>query len=114
MSKAPKIIFYGNDDHILTVLVECSDGEHRSYNIVLPNSTPAPDEYQLVGYIVLGSDYNKGHIQLKVTYDGFDYLIPLQAESLDAMNRFQWFMLPFFRPLYPYEVENLKKWGYTQ
>ncbi len=114
MSKAPKIITYGNDDHVLTVLVECSDGEHRSYNIVLPSSTPAPDEYQLVGYIIMGPDFESGYMQLRITYDGSDYLIPLRAGSRDAMNRFQWFMLPFLRPLYPYEVEDLKRWGYTQ
>ena len=114
MATAPKLITYGNGDNILTVLLEQPNGKRYSYNLVLPNATPVPDELQLVGYCVMGPDFENGYMQLHVTCNGSDYLISLRTGSLDAMNRFQWFILPFFRPLYPYEVENLKKWGYIE
>ena len=114
-SGRPRIVSFKNDDAVLYLGLEMPDGAAVDANLVLPNATPAPSEFQLTQYAVVGrTAYGYDHLRhvvLCFSQNGQDYTA---SYDVDDINRFQWFLLPFFRPLYPYEVENLKKWGYTE
>lgn len=114
-SGRPRIVSYRNDDAMLYLGLKMPDGAQVDARLVLPNATPAPGEFQLTQYAMVGrTAYGYDHLRHFVLYfsqNGRHYKASYDA---DDINRFQWFLLPLFRPLYPYEVENLKKWGYTK
>lgn len=112
-SGRPRIFHYGNDDYTLALGVKLPDGSRKTHTFVLPDATPVPDECQLASYAIVGrTAYGYEHLRyvtLQVACNGEDYLVSYDTPDLD---RFMWFLLPFFRPLLPYEAERLKRRGY--
>lgn len=84
-SERPRIVYYGNDDDTLCLQVEMPDGARCFNSFVLPNATPAPDEFQLTQYAMVGrtaSGY--GHLRHFVLYlsqNGREYQVSYDVRS---------------------------------